>query len=393
MDMTSFNSFSESVEKQIDYELAINHYNNLHGYIESNICSIGYSPEVFCEDYHTKDIFQKVSDTFNNIIEIILRFFKTIWVKFRNWIVSLFSAKRKEILKNINEKVGTLIKEIEDKLKGVKAEDFKPKQFTGELDKGLENVYGTNPIVKNLQNMILAINDSSLARFKRSLADFKVNIEHPSFVKLFKTPADYFGALARFHKMIFDHTMAILKYDKSKKFSIEKRQSLLVLELPEERRQSALDALSRIIKNLKIDIKKDEKLTKEDASENRLEKVDLPTIEELDMYEKNIKSIKKCYPLANNMFNSIARFYNEKEPNDIKWEPLDDLKELKDRQESYEISKTIIDENSDIFVKRIASTILIKNQTAISKSILIGKKIDKFLMDVAKTIEAIKNSL
>lgn len=390
MNMTLCNRFSESVEKKIDYELTINHYNNLHNYIESHICKVGYSPEVFCED--VKDFFQKASDTFKNIFEIILKFFKTIFFKFRNWVLNLFSAKRKAQLKNIHDKLGSLVTEIETKLKGVKAEDFKPKEFTGELDKDLENVYGINPVVKSLQSMILAINDSSLSRFKRALGDFKVSIENPYFVDLFKTPSDYFGALARFHKMIFDHTIPILKY-KGNIGHLKVAANMPVGEIAEERKQSALDDLSRIIKILRVDIRKDDKLTKEDASENKLDKVELPGIAEIKMYQKSIHSIKKCYPLANSMFNSIARYYKEKEPNDIKWEPLEDLKDLKDRQESYEISKSDLSENSDIFVKRIASTILIKNQTAISKSILIGKKIDKFLVDVAKTIEAIKNTL
>ena len=122
MDITSLNLFSESVEKNIDYEITLSHYNNLHNYIESHICRIGYSPEVFCED--AKDFFQKAGDVFRNVIEVIIRFFKTVWNTIVNWVLNLFSKKRKEQLEKINDAVDEIIKKIDEKLKGVKKDEF-----------------------------------------------------------------------------------------------------------------------------------------------------------------------------------------------------------------------------------------------------------------------------
>lgn len=384
MDITSLNLFSESVEKNIDYEITLSHYNNLHHYIENNICRIGYSPEVFCED--AKDFFQKAGDVFRNIIEVIVRFFKTVWNTIVNWVLNLFSKKRKEQLEKINEKIDEIIKGIDEKLKGVKKDEFEANEnfCQNEFSDDLQEEYGLNPIIKALRNMIFAKRDGSLGRFKNAFDDFKVEIKSPDFVDLFKTPSDYTGALARFHKTIFDHTMDVVKYDKQAKDGKES----------EERKEQALDALSRIIKNLEIIYGKSTNLTKEDETkEEKIKNVPLPDISSIKLYRESINSIKKCYPMANNMFNLIARYYGEKEPNDIKWEPLEDLKEIKERQNSYSIENIKKEDKNDIFIKRICSTILIKNQTALSHGVIITKKIEQFLVNITKVITKIKEDL
>ena len=277
MDITSLNLFSESVEKNIDYEITLSHYNNLHNYIESHICRIGYSPEVFCED--AKDFFQKAGDVFRNVIEVIIRFFKTVWNTIVNWVLNLFSKKRKEQLEKINDAVDEIIKKIDEKLKGVKKDEFEaePNFCKNKINSvksledsqsnadnsitldSLSDYYGINPIVKALRNMVHAKRDGSLGRFKNALGDFKVEIKSPDFVDLFKTPVEYFGALARFHKEMYDHVLEINKYDKQESDAKESA----------ERKEQALDALSRIVKNLKAEasnrdeIKVDGKMTKE----------------------------------------------------------------------------------------------------------------------------------
>lgn len=404
MDITSLNLFSESVEKNIDYEITLNHYNNLHNYIESHICRIGYSPEVFCED--AKDFLQKAGDVFRNVIEVIIRFFKTVWNTIANWVLNLFSKKRKEQLKEINEKIDETIKGIDEKLKGVKKENFEAdskfckniiSKIKNDNDKiapeGLADYYGVNPIVKALRNMIFAKRDGSLSRFKNALGDFKVEIKSPDFIDLFKTPVEYFGALARFHKEMFDHVKKINEYDKQEPDAKES----------EDRKEQALDALSRIIKNLKAETSnRDEILAFTVDNENESvsggssktdkARIDIPTADDLKKYRAYINSIKKCYPIANNMFNLIARYYGESEPNDFKWVALEDMKAddlTKNRINVDQGFKT----NSNIFIQRICSAVIVKSQVAVVKGSRINKAIQNFLVDITKVITKIKEEL
>ena len=375
MDITSLNLFSESVEKNIDYEITLSHYNNLHNYIESHICRIGYSPEVFCED--AKDFFQKAGDVFRNVIEVIIRFFKTVWNTIVNWVLNLFSKKRKEQLEKINDAVDEIIKKIDEKLKGVKKDEFEaePNFCKNKINSvksledsqsnadnsitldSLSDYYGINPIVKALRNMVHAKRDGSLGRFKNALGDFKVEIKSPDFVDLFKTPVEYFGALARFHKEMYDHVLEINKYDKQESDAKESA----------ERKEQALDALSRIVKNLKAEASNRDEIKVDGKNQLNDKRIDLPTSDDLKKYRSYIGSIKKCYPIANNMFNLIARYYGEKEPNDFKWESLEDLKAEDLKQNKVTVDNDFRKNTDNIFINRICSAIIVKTQLAVSK--------------------------
>lgn len=84
----------------------------------------------------------------------------------------------------------------------------------------------------------------------------------------------------------------------------------------------------------------------------------------------------------------------EKEPNDFKWKPLEELTkdDLETMTKNYKIDVDKAQE-TNVFIQRICSTLLIHNQTAISKAVMITKKVDKFLADVVKVINAIKDNL
>ena len=247
----------------------------------------------------------------------------------------------------------------------------------------LSDYYGINPIVKALRNMVHAKRDGSLGRFKNALGDFKVEIKSPDFVDLFKTPVEYFGALARFHKEMYDHVLEINKYDKQESDAKESA----------ERKEQALDALSRIVKNLKAEASNRDEIKVDGKNQLNDKRIDLPTSDDLKKYRSYIGSIKKCYPIANNMFNLIARYYGEKEPNDFKWESLEDLKAEDLKQNKVTVDNDFRKNTDNIFINRICSAIIVKTQLAVSKGYKVNRVITSFLENIVKVIRHIEAEL
>ena len=110
-------------------------------------------------------------------------------------------------------------------------------------------------------------------------------------------------------------------------------------------------------------------------------------------YRSYIGSIKKCYPIANNMFNLIARYYGEKEPNDFKWESLEDLKAEDLKQNKVTVDNDFRKNTDNIFINRICSAIIVKTQLAVSKGYKVNRVITSFLENIVKVIRHIEAEL